>query len=107
MDFIKDLDEVTILAPNKIKYKLLKEIDELNILKKVKIISLDELKENRFFEIKKSAKFYISKKYNIKYDIAKKILNDIYYIDDKKNEKYGIFKKNKKRLNTKQPFNRT
>ena len=38
MDFIKDLDEVTILAPNKIKYKLLKEIDELNILKKVKII---------------------------------------------------------------------
>ena len=98
MDFIKDLDEVTILAPNKIKYKLLKEIDELNILKKVKIISLDELKENRFFEIKKSAKFYISKKYNIKYDIAKKILNDIYYIDDKKNENMEFLRKIKKDL---------
>ena len=91
-------DLITLIAPNKIKYKLLNEIDKKQELMNIKIISLEELKQNNIFEIKPSAPFFISKKYNIKYEVAVKLLKNVYYIDESDNENMKLLRNIKQDL---------
>lgn len=79
MDFIKDINKETIIICKKgFKEQFLK----LNILKPVKLMTPTEFIKKLYFTYDESAILYIMKKYNIKYDIAKMYLENIYYVED-------------------------
>ncbi len=85
MDFLNDIKEDTILIiPNNLKEKVLKYIDSLNKLINVKIFSLDELKKKIYFDYDNKAILYLMDNYHYKYEVSKVLLNNMYYIDDKK-----------------------
>lgn len=79
MDFIKDINKETIIICKKgFKEQFLK----LNILKPVKLMTPTEFIKKLYFTYDESAILYVMKKYNIKYDIAKMYLENIYYVED-------------------------
>lgn len=79
MDFIKNINKETIIICKKgFKEQFLK----LNILKPVKLMTPTEFIKKLYFTYDESAILYIMKKYNIKYDIAKMYLENIYYVED-------------------------
>ena len=64
-----------LVIPNKIKNKVLKELNK-------KLINLKIIKYT--FDYNEKAIYYLMKKENIKYDIAKNYIENIYYIENKK-----------------------
>lgn len=80
MEFINNIKKETlIICKNSFKEQFLK----LNILKPVKFMTPNELIKSLYFSYDESAILYIINKYNIKYDIAKMYLENIYYVEDK------------------------
>ena len=80
MEFIKDIKKETIIiCKNGFKEQFLK----LNILKPVKFMTPSEFIKKLYFSYDEFAILYILNKYNVKYDIAKMYLENIYYIEDK------------------------
>ena len=91
MDFINELEENSILIiDNNIKYKLLDYINEFKILKSIKIMSFTELKKGLFFDYNNESIYRIMKKFSLDYDTARKYINNLYYLEEKKydNKKY-------------------
>ncbi len=62
-------------------------LNQIKTLVNLKIITLSELKKNYYFNYDKEALYFISKKYNVIYDVSKKYIDSIYYIDDKYHSK--------------------
>ena len=84
MDFLDELNEEALLIiPNGIKTKILKYIRSHNPFLNVKIMSLDEVKRKVVFDYDVSAILYLMKKYNYRYEVAKILIDNMYYIDDK------------------------
>ena len=71
-------NKIVILRDNQ-KESFLKRI---NYLINVKIITLNELKKKYYFDYDNEALYYVCKKYNVIYDVSKKYLESIYYIND-------------------------
>lgn len=67
-------------------------INSINKLINVKVITLSELKKKYYFDYTKEAIYFISNKYEIKPQIAKKYIDNIYYIEDINDEKIGFLK---------------
>ena len=62
-------------------------LNNINSLLNVKIITLSELKKKYYFDYDKKALYFISKKYNVIYDVSKKYMESIYLINEKYHSK--------------------
>ena len=86
MEFINDINSETLIICNdSVKNKIL----ELKILKPIKIMNKQEFLEEYFFKYDEYALRYIMDKYNCKYDIAQKYIDNLYYVE---NRNYNISK---------------
>lgn len=74
--------EGLIIAPNYLKKEILKEISKENKLINIKIMNKEEFIKNYYGTYKKESLYFIMKKFNLNYDIAKKYLDNI-FIDSK------------------------
>ena len=84
MELVKYIDKDSLLIiPNNIKLKVLECFNDSKTLLNVKIMSLDELKKECYFDYKSNTKLYLMDKYNLTKDVAGDILNALYYIEDK------------------------
>ncbi len=78
IDYVKD--DTVLVVPNSIKESVITTITEQKPLTNIKYISLEELRRKVIFDYDERAIFYLMKKYNIKYDVAKIYLNNIVYV---------------------------
>ena len=71
-----------VIAPNIIKKQLLKEISEKKIILNIKIMTINEFKNNYFPHADEKSLYFLMHKYNLNYDVAKEYLNNIYFKTD-------------------------
>lgn len=84
MDFLNSIEDNSILIiDNNIKFKVLDYINEHKILKSIKIMSFTELKKGLFFDYSNEAIFRVMRKFNLDYDLARKYIMNLYYLEDK------------------------
>jgi hypothetical protein len=82
MNFLDDLKDNSILIiPNNIKSKVLDYIGSKNNLLNIKIMNFAEIKKSLFFDYNNETIYYVMKKYNVNYNVAKDYINSIYYLD--------------------------
>ena len=79
-----------LIIPNTIKNKVIKELNKKAL--NIKIISLKELIKKYTFDYNEKTIYHLMKKENIKYDIAKNYIENIYYIEDKNYENIKLDK---------------
>ena len=79
-----------LIIPNSIRQHVLKEISKKFL--NVKIMSFDELIKKFKFDYNEQTIYHLMKKENIKYNIARNYIENLYYIDD---VKYNIIKLDK------------
>ena len=97
MKFINDIKEETlIICNNTVKEKILKR----NKLLPIKLMDMATFMHHYLFSYNESAILYLIGKYQMKYDVAKNYLEQIYYIEDKnyKNQKLDYLVSLKKEL---------
>ena len=70
-----------LIIPNTIKNKTIEKLN--NKMLNIKIMSLNELIKKYTFDYNEKTIYYLMKKENIKYDIAKNYIKNIYYIENK------------------------
>ena len=70
-----------LIAQNNIKEKIIKQINKQML--NIKIMSFEELIKKYTFDYNEKTIYYLMKKENIKYDIAKNYIENIYYIENK------------------------
>ena len=80
MDFLNNIKTDTLIICNDY---IKKEILKINKLLPIKIMNIKKFKENYFFKYDENTIIHIMNKYNIKYEIAKVYLDNLYYIEDK------------------------
>ncbi len=101
MNFLNDIkDDTLLIIPTSIKDKILKEINKLKELKNIKILSFNELKRLLFFDYDIKAVLYLMSKYDMKQEVANKLINNMYYVENKmyKSEKLNKLKDLKEEL---------
>ena len=79
---IEDLKNKIVIIKDSSKKSLLSKINQENKLINVKIITLSELKKKYLFDYTKETIFYVVNKYNVIQDIAKKYIENLYYLND-------------------------
>lgn len=77
-------DNVIYIVPNDIKKDILLELSKEKELKNIKFFSLKEFVSNLTFSYDEKAIYYLMKRYNYKYENAKVILDNLYYVENKK-----------------------
>lgn len=83
MEMLKYIKNGTILVvPTNLKKKILEEIDSLDNLLNVKIISKSEFIKKYYFDYNKETLLYLINKYNIKLEVAKVYLENMYKLND-------------------------
>ena len=84
MNFLENIKEETLLViPYSIKDKILNEINKANHLINVKLITLEQMKKNVYFDYDERAILYLIHNYNYQYEVAKNYIDNMYYIEDK------------------------
>lgn len=85
MDFLKNINESTIIITTKNnKPILLEEINKIDKILDIKIITTKELKNKYLFSYNEQTILYLMNKYNLKYTVALIYLENLYYIENKK-----------------------
>ena len=79
-----------LIIPNTIKNKVIKELNKKAL--NIKIMPLNELIKKYTFDYNEKTIYHLMKKENIKYDIAKNYIENIYYIEDKNYENIKLDK---------------
>ena len=79
-----------LVIPNQIKNKKILELN--NELLNIKIMSLNELIKKYKFDYDEKTIYHLMKKENIKYDIAKNYIENLYYIENKEYESIKLNK---------------
>ena len=83
MDFLDMLDgETLLLIPSGMKNKILKYIRSHNSFLNVKIMSIEEVKKKLIFDYDVEAILYLMNKYGYRYEVAKILIENIYFIED-------------------------
>ena len=93
MNFLNEIEDNSILIiDNNIKTKILDYINDNKILKQVKIMNMQELKKELFFDYSNEAIFRVMKNFNLDYNVARKYISNLYYLEDKTydNPKYQL-----------------
>lgn len=85
--YIDIQDNTIIICENKYKKYILKKLSEKSVFLNVKFYSKKEFLNIYLFSYNEEAVYYLVNKYNIKVDIAKMYLNNLYYIDELKKYK--------------------
>ena len=81
MEFIKDIDKSTIIiTTNSYKKEIIKQ---KNKLIDIKVFTLNEFIKEYTFNYNDKTLLYLMEKYNIKYNITKIYLENMYYIENK------------------------
>ena len=76
-------DNTILIIPNNIKNNLIEKIRKDNKLLDITFITKDEFIKKVTFDYDNKSIYYLMNKYNIKYEVAKVYLDNIYYICDK------------------------
>ena len=76
-------DNTLIICENNTKVGILKKMSNKHLFLNVKFLTKKEFLESYLFKLKDNALYEVVNKYNLKIDIAKMYLNNIYYIEDK------------------------
>ena len=76
-------DNTILIIPNNIKNNLIEKIRKENKLLDITFITKNEFIKKVTFDYDTKTIYYLMNKYNIKYEVAKVYLNNIYYIEDK------------------------
>ena len=80
MDFLDDINnETLIICSRNVKDYIIR----LNLLKPIKIMTIDEFRRELTFSYDEEAILYVMKEYNINYEIAKEYIENIYYVNNK------------------------
>ena len=90
------LNNKTIIIDDKLKSSLLNLLSDK--LFNIKIITLNELKRNYYFDYDNETIYYVCSKYNVIPDIAKIYINNLYYIKDIDDDKIKFLKELKSDL---------
>ena len=72
-----------IIAKRKLLSKLIENLRK-NTFLNLKFMTLDELRYNCTFKYDKKTIYYLMSKYKYNYDVAIKLLDNLYYVEDKK-----------------------
>lgn len=98
MDFIKD--NSLIICTTNIKKDILLYLTKNKIIKNIKFMTLEEFVKSLTFSYDKKVISFLMEKYNLKYSVVNQILENIYYIEDKKynNKKLDDLVKIKKEI---------
>ena len=93
-------DNRVYIVPENIKKELLLELTNKKLLIDIKFFSLKEFINNLTFTYDEKAIYYLMKNYNYKYDNAKTILDNLYYINEEtfNNQKLIELKKIKEEI---------
>ena len=76
LEYIENGD--LVIAPNIIKKQILKEISEKKQIINVKIMTINEFKNNYFPQTNEKGLYFLMHNYNLNYDVAKEYLNYIF-----------------------------
>ena len=85
---VKDLNNKIIIIKDGTKNSLLELINSYGKLMNIKIITLNELKKKYYFDYNKETIYYIVKNYNVNMSIAKKYIENLYYINNDNNNNF-------------------
>ena len=77
---IEDYKNCIFIVEESTKKSLLNKINDKLI--NIKIFTLNEIKRKYFFDYTKETLYYIVKKYNVVLDVAKKYIDNLYYIKE-------------------------
>ena len=72
-------DNTLLIIPNNLKKQVLNNNKLINI----KLTSFNEIRDNLYFKYDEKTIYYLIKKYNMKYEVAKVYLDNLYFIEDK------------------------
>ena len=84
---IYEFDNKIVILNDSSKKSFLSKINSSKKLVNVKIITLNELKKKYYFDYGKEAIYYVCQKYNIIYDVAKMYIDNLYFINNKSDNK--------------------
>lgn len=73
-------DNTLLIIPNNLKEKILLNFN--SELKNIKVITINDFIKNYYFDYTLETIYYLMNKYNIKYEIAKIYIENLYYIKD-------------------------
>ncbi|MGM9834249.1 MAG: PD-(D/E)XK nuclease family protein [Bacilli bacterium] len=73
-------DNTILIVPQSIKQKILLEINSLKKIINIKIYTINEFISKYYFSYDEKTIYYVSKKYNIKPEIAKIYIENLYYL---------------------------
>ena len=76
-------DNLVLVIPNNIKNSLIEKVRSENKLLDITFITKNEFIKKVTFDYDNKAIYYLMNKYNIKYEVAKVYLDNLYYISDK------------------------
>ena len=99
LNFSKD-EEVLLIIPNSIRFKILERFNHESEFLNYKIMSLEELRQHVYFSYDVNAVLYLMNNYSLNKDSADEILENLYYIEEDSydNEKLSFLSKIKKEL---------
>ena len=92
------LNNKIVIIKDGMKNSLLRLISESKKLLNIKIITLSELKKSYYFDYDKESIYHVCNKYNCLSDIAKKYIDNLYFIGDIDEDKINYLKGIKKEL---------
>lgn len=97
------LDDALVICPTAFKNHILKQVSKKGAFLNNKFMSLEEFLKDYFFDYDFKAVKYFVDKYEMKIDVAKTYLNNLYFIEDKNygHEKLDTLVKYKKELTEK------
>ena len=86
MDILEIKNNTIIVCSNNEKKNLLKKLNESDKLLPIKFLSKSDFIKALTFSYDEKTLYYVRKKYNVKIEVAKEYLDNIYYVSDKKYE---------------------
>ncbi len=84
MDILEIKNSTIIVCSNNEKKNLLKKLNESDKLLPIKFLSKSDFIKAQTFSYDEKTLYYVRKKYNVKIEVAKVFLDNIYYVSDKK-----------------------
>lgn len=83
MKFIDNLsDNSILLIPSNLKNKILDYINDSKILKSIKLLTFNDLKNGLMYTYNNESIYYVMNKYKVNYKVAKTYIDNTYYLDN-------------------------
>ena len=98
---MNDYNNCIFFVKESAKESLIKKINRENRLLNIKVYTLEELKKKFFFDYGNEAIYQVSKEFNMISEIARIVIDNLYYIKDINNEKVEFLKRVKEFLDEK------